>query len=94
MTLLQQSRIERWQSLLQQVEVAYRALDKDEKAWIRRQLLQIESLQLQLEQLFLQGGGAKACSGCQGDCCAKGHNHLTLANLLSYLQEQQRPSRR
>ena len=91
MTSLQPSRAVRWQTILQQVEAAYRALDDAEKDWIRQQLRQIESLQLQLDRLFQQAGGSNACGGCQGDCCAKGHNHLTLANLLSYLQEGKLP---
>jgi hypothetical protein len=91
MTSLQLSRAARWQTILQQVEVAYRALGDPEKEWIRQQLRQIEGLQLQLDRLFQQGGGSNACSGCQGDCCVKGHNHMTLANLLSYLQDGKVP---
>ena len=86
MTPLQQRRTERWKLIVQQIAAAYRALSANEKNWIARQLEQIEILQLQLDRLFQQGDGGQACSHCQGDCCAKGHNHLTLANLLSYLQ--------
>ncbi len=91
MPSLQQSRAARWQALVQQVGAAYRILADAEKEWIRRQLRQIEGLQVQLEQLFQRGDGSTACRVCQGDCCAKGHNHMTLANLLSYLQHDQLP---
>ena len=91
MTPLQQSRTERWQLIVQQIAAAYRALSANEKTWIARQLEQIESLQRRLDRLFQLGNGGHACANCQGDCCAKGHNHLTLANLLSYLQADKLP---
>jgi hypothetical protein len=93
MDSLQPSRTERWQLILQQVTAAYRDLAEDEKNWICRQLQLIETLQQQLELLFQLAGGAQVCSGCQGDCCAKGHNHMTLANLLSFLQTDRLPPR-
>lgn len=86
-----QERSLRWQCLVARIAGEYRQLTKAEKSWIAKRLLLIEQLQQQLNQLFEQGGGLQSCAECQGDCCAKGHNHMTLANLLGYLQQEKLP---
>jgi hypothetical protein len=91
MTTINIFRSQCWQQLIQQAETEYQQLCGEEKIWIARQLRQIESLQLQLDQLFTRGQGAQVCASCLGGCCAKGHNHMTLPNLLSYLQFAERP---
>jgi len=60
-------------------------LPASEKIWIGQRLAKMEKIQLELDRLFRRGAGEQVCQTCQGDCCAKGHNHLTLANLLGYL---------
>jgi len=82
----EQSRKRCWQQLVAQVESEYRQLSADEMSWIAAQLLKIEELQLQLDRLFIRGQGEQVCAACLGGCCAKGHNHMTLPNLLSFLQ--------
>ena len=81
----------RWQQLLVQIEQEYRQLAAKEQAWLAERLAAIAALQQQLQRLFLQVDGARACHHCHGDCCATGHNHMTLANLLGYLQQGQFP---
>ncbi len=91
MNELSTDRQRRWQRLVAQVEREYRALGAAERDWIAARLQQIADLQSQLQQLFRYGGGEQACGLCSGDCCAKGHNHMTLVNLLGYLQQGQLP---
>ena len=79
------TRSQRWNNLVTRIESEYNALPAAEKRWIRTHLNEIAQCQRQLHELFLAGDGALHCSRCQGDCCAKGHNHMTLANLLSFL---------
>ncbi|SHI94071.1 hypothetical protein SAMN02745165_01192 [Malonomonas rubra DSM 5091] len=88
---MHRQRHERWKKLVEQIAQEYRALPASEKTWIAEQLQQVETLQQQLNQLFEQGNGLTSCADCLGDCCAKGHNHMTLANLLSYLQRNDLP---
>lgn len=88
---MHQQRSQRWQQLLEQIAAEYRGLSEAEKVWIRERLQQIERLQQDLNRLFEQGSGLQSCSGCLGECCAKGHNHMTLANLLGYLQRGELP---
>ncbi len=73
-----------WQELLLQVRTEYRQLNDQERAWISTTCNQISLLQSELDQLFRQADGVTVCGDCQGDCCALGHNHLTLANLLLF----------
>ncbi len=88
---LQKDRQQRWQQLIQQIDDEYGKLPAAEKTWIARRLEQLSLLQLELDRLFRCASGERACRECLGDCCAKGHNHMTLANLLSYLQRAERP---
>jgi hypothetical protein len=84
-------RSERWQQIIDQIGNEYRQLPTEEKNWIAGRLQQLESLQGQLNQLFEKAHGLQLCRDCLGECCAKGHNHMTLANLLSYLQHGKQP---
>lgn len=79
----------RWQDIVARVVAEYALLPVAEKRWIRKQLKQIEALQRQLDQLFSAADGEAVCRYCRGDCCAHGHNHLTLANLLSFVCREQ-----
>ena len=80
-----------WQQIVAQTSKEYSVLPPAEKDWIETQLRRLEELQLRLNQLFETADGSQACGACQGDCCAKGHNHMTLANLLGFLQQGDAP---
>ena len=82
------TRSQLWQEILLRVVTDYHLLPVSEKQWIATRLDQIALLQRQLQELFTAGDGDNACRLCQGDCCAKGHNHMTLANLLSYIHQE------
>ncbi len=88
---MQQERSLRWQGLLKRIAADYQRLPAAEKSWIAERLQQLESLQQRLNRLFEQGSGLQSCADCRGDCCAKGHNHMTLANLLGFLQQGLEP---
>ncbi len=88
---MQQERDHRWRAIVRQVADEYRALPESEKSWIDERLQRIAALQRELDRLFAHAGGAQACSSCSGECCAKGHNHMTLANLLAFLQHGELP---
>jgi hypothetical protein len=91
MTMEYQLRSQRWRQLIEQIESEYQQLPDEEKIWIAARLQQIETLQQQLHRLFTRGQGERACASCLGGCCAKGHNHMTLPNLLSFLQSGKQP---
>lgn len=78
-----------WLALLEQVKNEYQQLDTDEIDWIRTACARIESLQRRLDDLFCRADGETVCRTCRGDCCALGHNHLSLANLLTFLSAGQ-----
>ena len=84
-------RSQRWQLLISRIEREYQQLSEAERNWIAGRLRQIETLQQQLHQLFIRGQGERVCADCLGGCCARGHNHMTLANLLGYLKIGKRP---
>jgi len=86
-----QLRSQLWEQLIEQIELEYQQLPAAEKSWIAEQLQRIEALQRQLNLLFVESQGHQACATCLGGCCALGHNHMTLANLLAYLQSGERP---
>jgi len=88
---MDEERGRRWQQIIRQVEAEFRQLPEAEKAWIAQQLQRLAAVQQRLNQLFELGDGLQACSACLGECCAKGHNHMTLANLLGFLQRGERP---
>ncbi|PLY00100.1 MAG: hypothetical protein C0622_09465 [Desulfuromonas sp.] len=84
-------RAQLWDGLMARALEAYRALAATEKEWIAGRLARIAQLQRELDTLFRAGNGLAACHNCGGDCCAKGHNHMTLANLLAFLQDGELP---
>ncbi len=84
---LQSERRQNWQQLVTQVRDEFAQLDAQEKGWIEATCSLISRLQNQLDQLFKQADGLAKCKDCRGDCCALGHNHLTLANLLLWLSQ-------
>ncbi len=86
-----EERSRRWMQIVDQVAREYLALPESEKEWIFVQLSEIGRFQSELQKLFYQGGGAEHCHSCLGECCRKGHNHMTLANLLAYLAAGEDP---
>lgn len=88
---MHKERARRWQQIVARVSAEYAVLPAAEKTWINIRLQQIAELQAQLNSLFEKGNGLQACSKCHGECCAKGHNHMTLANLLGFLQRGELP---
>ncbi len=93
MTEMEKQRTKRWQQIIDRVTAEYRRLVTAEKTWIADRLLKVAQLQERLDQRFQRGNGEQACRDCRGDCCAKGHNHMTLVNLLCYLQaDEELPS--
>ncbi|NCO51468.1 MAG: hypothetical protein GW875_05165 [Deltaproteobacteria bacterium] len=87
-----QSRQDCWQQLVTQICREYAQLNQDEKSWIIRHCQLMGVLQQKLDRVFLQAQGEDLCRNCQGECCARGHNHMSLANLLALLcVDQQLP---
>lgn len=84
------TREDSWQQLTAQICREYTRLTQAERNWIAYHCRLIGFLQGKLDRLFLQAQGENSCRDCRGDCCALGHNHLTLANLLSLLSSDQR----
>lgn len=79
-------RTSRWQQIVAQAAAEYRLLPSSEKEWINERLDQIQQLQTNLQQLFDNADGTEHCRDCAGDCCAHGHHHMTLVNLLGFLR--------
>ncbi len=80
-----------WDQIVTEVTEQYRALGPDEKNWLQPRLLDIAALQRQLNCLFVTAAGEQHCAQCAGDCCSAGHNHMTLVNLLQYVNRQEQP---
>lgn len=74
-----------WLQVVAQIQAEYLALDVADQNWIKDASNRIAEIQEQLDGLFQGGDGIRKCADCQGDCCALGHNHMTLANLLLFL---------
>jgi len=91
MNELSADRQKRWQQVVEQLERDYYALPEAEKTWLAELIGQIEKLQYGLDHLFHKAEGEQICARCKGACCAKGHNHAGLANLLSYVQQNMVP---
>ncbi len=76
-----------WEETIFRVRTEYALLPAAEREWVEGQLANIGNLQQQLHQLFLLADGPALCVACDGACCGRGRNHLTLANLLAVLGE-------
>jgi len=74
-----------WQAILTRLEAEVAEMPAEERAWLEGRVGQIESLQAELHVFFCRAAGEEICRDCLGACCAKGLNHLTLANLMTYL---------
>jgi hypothetical protein len=74
-----------WLALLAKIKADLSALDEAEKQWLHDRIAAIEKLQLALDNLFKNAGGANICADCDGVCCGCGRHHITLTNLLGYL---------
>ncbi len=85
------NRTSRWQQIVAQIAAEYRLLPDEEKSWINVRLDQIQQLQVALQALFDNADGTEHCRDCEGDCCARGHHHMTLVNLLGFLRANTLP---
>lgn len=84
-------RQQRWQRIVVQVAEEYRNLPASEQQWLADRLQQIADLQGRLNRMFEEGDGLQVCTACNGECCVKGHNHMTLANLLAFVSAGELP---
>lgn len=82
---------QRWQQIVIDLQKEIFSLRRDERQWIEQQLALIASLQQQIHQLFITANGPQLCQRCLGSCCELGHNHMTLANLLAALLDDNLP---
>lgn len=80
-----------WPAVLQRINHDLTALSQVERDWLKEHLAVIDATQLALDALFCKVGGADACAGCDGACCACGRHHITLTNLLAYLLQGEVP---
>ena len=91
MSDLSAERQRRWQQIVEQLDRDYRSLPQTEKEHIAELLTEIKCAQQPLDHLFKKADGELVCAACEGACCAKGHNHAGLANVLAYLQQDTLP---
>ncbi len=80
---------EKWQAILRRLHPEVAALQPADVRWARSVLERIASLQEEMQAIFLQADGAGICGRCEGFCCDRGKNHLTLVNVLAYLLQGQ-----
>jgi hypothetical protein len=88
---MNKQRSQLWNSVVFRLMNEYKTLSTTECQWIDRRLDRIDAVQRELDQLFCAAEGEGICHQCQGDCCAKGHNHMTLVNLLSFARHDVLP---
>ncbi|MCD6525424.1 MAG: hypothetical protein J7K75_00300 [Desulfuromonas sp.] len=91
MTFDSQQAARRWQQIVLDVRKEVFSLREDERLWIVQHLALIKNLQQQIHSLFIGANGPELCHNCLGSCCELGHNHMTLANLLSALLSDSLP---
>ena len=91
MTQISFQRQQSWSRISAQVKREYRSLPHTERDWIGDALQRLKCDQDALDRLFRAASGAQICAACEGACCAKGHNHLGLPNLLAYLEQGDEP---
>jgi hypothetical protein len=83
---------QQWQQIIVAVQKELSSLGAAERLWIEQHLDNIHDLQRQLHQLFIAGDGPNQCRKCLGSCCECGNNHMTLANVLSGLLNDNLPA--
>ncbi|OGR30476.1 MAG: hypothetical protein A2091_12345 [Desulfuromonadales bacterium GWD2_61_12] len=74
-----------WHRLAAAAATELAALPSGERTRLTAELAAIAGWQDELYRLFLRGDGAAACAACNDSCCSCGKYHLTLVNLLAYL---------
>jgi len=74
-----------WRDVLRRVQRELTHLDDDGRLWLAQRLAQVVEHKRALHRLFLSAGGAEACRACDGACCARGHHHMTLVEVLCAL---------
>jgi len=91
MTMSSESSHREWQDLVLRVVRELAALPLDERRWIGDRLRQIRTLQEAMHAEFLAVDGATICAACTDCCCSRGRYHLTLVNLVAYLDAGEVP---
>lgn len=80
-----------WQTMIGRLPGEVAGLSPGERQWLLPRLERIAALQEKIHAFFLEAGGADLCSSCNGECCDRGKNHLTLANILPFFLEGRTP---
>ncbi len=80
-----------WGRIVETVKTEVAALPLGEKEWMSKMLVRIGEVQQKMHALFASAGGLRLCRSCLGECCGCGKNHLTLANLLTFLLPGEEP---
>ncbi len=80
-----------WAQVVKQIRGELGRLCPGERIWIKDHLEQVQELQKDIHAFFDRAQGARVCTGCNGACCEKGRNHLTLVNLLGFLLSGESP---
>jgi len=75
-----------WRDVLLRVQRELTRLDADERLWLEQRLAQVVEHKRALQRLFVSAGGVAACRACDGACCARGHHHMTLVEVLCVLR--------
>ena len=63
-----------WPGLLQKLRDELVALGESDRQWLRQRLETIAAIQLDLDNLFREAGGIRACAVCDGACCGCGRH--------------------
>lgn len=80
-----------WSNLLLRLRAEVSALPHAERDWISSRLAAIALLQQELHACAASSGSEALCAACPECCCDRGAHHVTLANLLFYLNEGTEP---
>ena len=65
----------------------------DERLWLDQHVAEVIRLKLQMHRMFDAVGGRTACAECDGACCERGQQHMTLVEVLTaLLREIELPS--
>jgi len=83
---------EQWRQIIVSIQQELCCVPEGERQWMEQHLANIHKLQAELHQLFLDADGANQCQLCQGGCCERGNNHMTLVNVLGALLDGHLPA--
>jgi hypothetical protein len=78
---------EKWNQGVAAVREAYAALSPKLKTCLNKHAMAIRSCKKTLHLIGEGAGAGMICARCGGECCNRGKNHLTVVDLLVYLNE-------